>query len=187
MKFQHIVKQRGRPKLGREGAPSKSKKKPGQTNQNDGKGKQNKGKKKQKVPDFIDADLSLNSTVQRKRGRPSNPNKVSQKREYVRGPYNKKKSKVNSMSSCSSSRSQRSRTGPMRAPHTMNALHRDYPGLASQPSKQPLESCYTCGFKLDRQLTDTNEKVIKCTRCNECDVHASCYKNCRRCEELNLI
>ena len=92
MKFQHIVKQRGRPKLGREGAPSKSKKKHGktnqkhgQTNQNDGKGKQKKHKKKQYVSVFIDADhLNQTNTAPRKRGRPSNQNTVSQKRKYVR-------------------------------------------------------------------------------------------------------
>ena len=71
----------------------------------------------------------------------------------------------------------------MRALHTIEVLCLDYPEGFSSPS----ETCYTCDFKLDRHTTKAGERVIKCTRCNKCEIHESCYRNCRTCEDLQLI
>ena len=126
------------------------------------------------------------------------------------GPY-KKMSNIHNLSTSSTLSSLRSSTpgpfkktpkltstqpkeiGPMRAPHTMESLRREYPEVFIDSQLQdpkltsPPETCYTCGFKLDRQTSEVGEKVTRCTRCNECDIHESCYKTCRTCEDLKLI
>ena len=57
----------------------------------------------------------------------------------------------------------------------------------SGDSDQMAERCYTCGFKLKRKTTKAGEKVIRCMRCNQSDIHESCYENCRNCEDLGLL
>ena len=190
-KFKSIIKKRGRPKLGRDGAPIKNK----------------KPKKKKNLTDFIDNNLTVHKSVSiqkistKKRGRPpktnSNTSKNTSVRKYVRGPYKKKLNQNLSTSSILSSLrsstlgSYNNKTprlpstqpqGPMRAPHTIEALRLDYPEGFSSPS-----TCYTCDFKLDIHTTKAGERVIKCTRCNKCEIHESCYRNCRTCEDLQLI
>ena len=76
-KFQSIIKKRGRPKLGRDGAPMNTK----------------KPKKKKTVTDFIDNNLTVHKSVSiqkiKKRGRPPKTNSNTSKK-YVNGPSKKK-------------------------------------------------------------------------------------------------
>ena len=122
-------------------------------------------------------------------------------RSYTRGPYKQKstsssigksvqiptrrgpKKKVGDQSSIP-----KKPVGPRRGPHTIQALHRDYEHLYGRDSQSaPRELCYTCEFELDRLGGEQGEEVIRCSRCNECDIHRSCFRNCRKCEELDLI
>ena len=213
-KFQHIINKRGRPKRAREGAPSTP-----------------KSKKKKTTPSFLDEvfdflpkkkpALDL-EPVKKKRGPkpgPRGPYKKkshvesdsvnSSQRSYTRGPY-KKRPKQDAIG-----QKKTKLRGPIRAPHTMEALQRDYPEMCEESraresdqlgtyeqleisdetgnsdksgdSDQMAERCYTCGFKLKRKTTKAGEKVIRCMRCNQSDIHESCYENCRNCEDLGLL
>ena len=129
---------------------------------------------------------------------------VSRSRSYVRGPYNKKKD-----SSDISKQSENELSGfedkikrPRRGPNTRKVMHRDYPtfwkslpGPEVEDEPPPLSGlspvreilsadCYTCGFSLDRNITEGGDKVVRCKECNEGDIHQSCLRACRRCEEL---
>ena len=87
---------------------------------------------------------------------------------------------------------------PRRGPNTRKTMHRDYHEFWSNlPSPQtgnilsPVreapsvsEDCYTCGFPLDRAVQEGGEKVVRCRNCNEAEIHESCLRACRRCEEL---
>ena len=96
-KFQSIIKKRGCPKLGRDGAPINNK----------------KPKKKKNMTDFIDNNLTVHKSVSiqkistKKRGRPpktnSNTSKNTSVRKYVRRPYKKKLNQNLSTSSILSS------------------------------------------------------------------------------------
>ena len=85
---------------------------------------------------------------------------------------------------------------PRRAPNTRRVMKRDFP--ASQqifPATQknpilptveeiPSEDCYTCGFPLNRSTQEKGERVVRCENCREVDIHESCQRACRRCEEI---
>ena len=107
----------------------------------------------------------------------------SSQRSYKRGPY-KKRPKQDAPEKPKA-------RGPIRGPHTMEALHRDYPEVFSEVqiegSDQVTETCYTCGFDLNRKTSIAGEKVIRCMRCKQSDIHQSCYANCRTCKDLDLI
>ena len=212
MVFQTIINKRGRPKISREGRKDQGKKRNTERKKSNfldeidsifPKKSQNPDKTRQYVRGPYKKKDSVNSSN-------SNLSNVSSQ-SYKRGPYKKrekgnkenrspnkpknKKSKKTTedwMDSASAEdvsvpdtaeHSKETNPGPRRAPHTMKALRKDYPEVVG---RSPTESCYTCEFPLDRLTRETGERVVRCNVCNEADVHESCLKNCRICDERDL-
>ena len=94
---------------------------------------------------------------------------------------------------------------PRRGPNTRKVMHRDYPNFYKNlpgpevedvltsgltPIREILarnnasKECYTCGFPLDRAVSEGGERVVRCQECYEPEIHQSCLRACRRCEEL---
>ena len=136
------------------------------------------------------------------------PYKTSMKSNLdYRKPYESKKNQTNKSNSTEessiSSRIERREDsakeetirGPKRAPHTRKAMRRDYPEISNIHELEPgqdatntvEEICYTCGFPFDRFTLIEDERVVYCDVCNECEVHQSCLRNCRICDNRNTF
>ena len=81
---------------------------------------------------------------------------------------------------------------PRRAPITRRVMKRDFPATqqnlpTNRQQEIPTEDCYTCGFRLNWHSQEEGEKVVRCKTCNEVDIHESCQRACRRCEELDEL
>ena len=73
-------------------------------------------------------------------------------------------------------------------------MKRDFPTaqqnmLASQTSQTKdmgLQEVkfYTCGIELDMAIREGGERVVRCPVCKQSDIHKSCRRACRKCEEI---